>query len=84
MFGVMFVSEVLIVCSLFYQRLDEFPEGEFEEGYYCDPEEDNQGHLATQGKPSYEFSTLSYILPTLFYFKVLHYYLLLCDMGIGV
>ena len=70
MFGVMFVSEVLIVCILFYRRLDDIPEEGCEEGYYCYPEGNNQGHFATQGKPSYKFSTLSYILPTLFYFKV--------------
>ena len=69
MFGVMFVSEVLIVCILFYRRLDDIPEEDCEEGYYY-PEENNQGHFAIQGKPSYKFSTLSYTLLTLFYSKL--------------
>ena len=72
---------VLIVWILLYRRLDDIPEAEFEDGYYCEPEEEAQGHFASQGKPSYKFSTLSYILPTLFYFKALHYYIILCDIS---
>ena len=60
---------VLSVCILLYRRLDDIPEGDCEEGYYFEQEEDIQGLFASQGKPSYKFNTLSYILLTLFYSK---------------
>ena len=69
------------VYVYFNQRLDGIPEGEFEEGNYIEQEEEYQGQFATQGKPSYKFSTLSYIYLLYFIFKALHYYFILCDIS---
>ena len=57
----MFCWMSVIVCIFFYLRLDGIPEGEYEEDTYIETEEDFQGQFASQGKPSYKSSTLSYI-----------------------
>ena len=71
----------MIVCTLFHQRLDGTPEGQFQEEVYFEPEEEYEGHFASQGKPSYKFSTLSYIYLLYFILKALHYYFILCDIS---
>ena len=54
----------------FYLRLDGILEGEYEEDTYIETEEDFQGQFAIQGKPSYKFSTLSYVYLLVLNFKV--------------
>ena len=71
----------MIVCTLFLSTLDSTPEGQFEEKVYSEPEEEYKGYFASQGKPSYKFSTLSYIYLPFLNSKALHYYFILCDIS---
>ena len=64
------VGCLCLKCDCVYfilSTLDGTSEGHFEEEVYCDPEEEYQGYFASQGKPSYKFSTLPY-----FYYFILN------------
>ena len=46
------LNMVVIVCYFLYRRLDESVDGAGEEGDFIEQEDQGQGHIANQGKPS--------------------------------
>ena len=61
------------MCVIFlYRRLDESVDGAGEEGEFHEQEDQGQGHIANQGKPSLDHALMSYYFLALSYFAILH------------